>query len=223
MNSATFWDVTPCSPAEFGDISEECITSALLAALLATRSAYFSTMKMEPECSSETSVEFYSNKRCSIRVDTSFHAMTNLYFCCKARCWLLECHAHNRVITHKWPRTSESKDVTWTSNVTRRVNLNLGSSRHTSLHNFVNVISKEHKTWRKVWARMFENTEVSTWRKKCFHNKELCTAHASNTTVPSNSSYSVFLYPRIPDNFLYIYCINFKWVTTNSTDHVRDW
>jgi hypothetical protein len=54
MKSATFWDVTPCCGVEFGDVSEECSISTLLAALLATRSAYCSTPKME--ASSETSV-----------------------------------------------------------------------------------------------------------------------------------------------------------------------
>jgi hypothetical protein len=57
MKSIIYWDITPCSPLNSTDVSEKN-TASPPAFTLVSRSAYTSTLKMEAEFSSETSVEF---------------------------------------------------------------------------------------------------------------------------------------------------------------------
>jgi hypothetical protein len=68
MKSTIFWDITPCSPLKingrFGGTYRLHLQLYLPSAFtLVSCSAYFSTMKMEAACSSQTSINFQRNTR----------------------------------------------------------------------------------------------------------------------------------------------------------------
>jgi hypothetical protein len=74
--SSIFWDITPCSPLKvnrrFGGTCRFHLQQSS-ACHLVSRSAYFSTLRMEVKCSSETSVHFQRSARRCIPEERNLH------------------------------------------------------------------------------------------------------------------------------------------------------